>query len=67
MPFDVFHKATEIALRRSVWTHEFASPDNLWSEYAGEKPRPTFKEILALLPAEKVIVLTFTDDSEPKP
>ena len=58
MPFEVFHKAAEVALGRSVWTHEFADPSRLWKEYAGDTPRPTFKEILALIPAEKLIVIT---------
>lgn len=61
MPFEIFHKSAEVALNRSVWSHEFANPGRLWKEYAGAAPRPTFKDILALIPAEKLILLTFSD------
>ena len=63
MPFDVFHKAAEVALGRGVWTHEFASPETLWKEYAGDKPRPTFQDILALLPKKKLIVLDLSEET----
>lgn len=33
MPFAVFHKAVEIALGRPVFTHEFASQENLVAEF----------------------------------
>jgi len=53
MPFDVFHEAVEKALGRPVWTHEFAYAESLRKELLGEKPRPTFEEILNLIPKEK--------------
>jgi hypothetical protein len=44
MPFDVFHKATEDALGRPVFTHEFGlNPDGLLSELQGIKEAPTFE------------------------
>jgi hypothetical protein len=59
MPFDKFHKAVESALKRPVFTHEFASSfvDDLKKEFLGEKPAPTFEEILNLIPEEKRIVV----------
>lgn len=57
MPFGDFHKAVEDALGRPVWTHEFAYADGLKAEFLGERKAPTFAEIVALLPADKVIVV----------
>ena len=57
MPFGVFHEAAEKVLGRSVWTHEFAFLDELKREYLGEKPAPTFNEILALIPANKTVIV----------
>ncbi len=57
MPFSVFHKSVEKVLKRPVWSHEFASTDALSKEYLGEKEPPTFDEIVALLPQDKVIVV----------
>ena len=37
MPFDEFHKAVELALGRSVWTHEFADWEGLKAEYEGKR------------------------------
>lgn len=56
MPFGVFHRAVEVALGRSVWTHEFAS-DHLRKELAGEKSAPTLAEIIALIPEEKRVII----------
>jgi hypothetical protein len=33
MDFSRFHEAIEKVLERSVWTHEFANPESLRSEY----------------------------------
>lgn len=33
MPFDIFHKAIEKSLMRSVWTHEFADVNRLQQEF----------------------------------
>ena len=61
MPFGVFHEAVEMALGRSVWTHEFGlALDGLKRELMGEKPAPSFDEILALIPEEKRIVVNLT-------
>lgn len=57
MPFDVFHKAIEKTLGRPVFTHEFAFPDELKKELYGEKEPPTFEEIRALIPEEKLILI----------
>lgn len=62
MPFAVFHKAVEEALGRPVWTHEFAFPE-LRAELLGNKPAPTWEEILDLIPAEKRVVLDLSDFS----
>ena len=62
MPFDIFHKAMEEALDRSVWTHEFAF-SALMEEYLGEKSPPSFEEIINLIPKDKRIIL-FTDKGE---
>lgn len=57
MPFGIFHEAVEKALGRSVWTHEFADPENLQKELLGDKPKPTLEEILNLIPEDKRIIL----------
>lgn len=57
MDFGTFHKAMEEALGRPVWTHEFAFSDQLKKEFLGDKPAPTFEEIVNLIPAEKRIIL----------
>ena len=59
LPFGKFHEAIEHELGRSVWTHEFASSNigNLQDEYEGKKTKPTFEEIVELIPEEKRIVL----------
>jgi hypothetical protein len=56
MPFDVLHEAVEKTLGRPVFTHEFAF-EGLKAEVNGTGKAPTFAEILALLPAEKTVVL----------
>lgn len=57
MPFSVLHEAVSEALGRSVWTHEFAFADNLRAELFGDRVAPTFDEIMALIPQEKLIVV----------
>lgn len=59
MPFDVFHEAVTIVLGRSVYTHEFAGQEGksaLQSEFEGKRPAPTFDEILAMIPGDKIII-----------
>ena len=57
MPFGVFHEAIEKTLGRPVFTHEFAFRDGIRKELYGEKEPPTFEEICALIPKEKLIVI----------
>ena len=57
IPFDKFHEAMEKVLNRSVWTHEFAFFEDLEKEYLGKKEKPTFEEIINLIPKEKRIIL----------
>lgn len=57
-PFDVFHKAMEESLGRPIWTHEFGLDyDGLCKEFLGDRPTPTFAEILNLIPADKRIIV----------
>jgi hypothetical protein len=56
VPFGEFQKAMEIVLGRPVWTHEFADRERLRAEMNGA-PTPTFDEVLAMLPADKVILV----------
>lgn len=54
VPFSIFHEATEKALKRSVWTHEFAKPELLIKEYEGKRttltdPFSTFNEVTGSL------------------
>lgn len=42
LPFGRYHQAVEKVLGRSVWTHEFAWPDDLRREFLGERQAPTF-------------------------
>lgn len=57
LPFGRFHQAVEATLERPVWTHEFAFRDELVDELRKKKAKPTFEEIVNLLPAEKTIVV----------
>ena len=58
MPFNVFQEAIEKCLGRPVYTHEFGfNIDGLRKELYGEKEPPTFEEICALIPKEKLVVI----------
>ena len=46
IPFKQFHKATQEALGRPVWTHEFALPKELLEEWQGKIPAPNMDEIV---------------------
>lgn len=61
MPWDAFHAATETALGRSVWTHEFAEPKSLLREYLGQIERPTMEEVFSKLPQDKTIAVDMDD------
>ena len=52
MPFDLFHEATEAALGRPVYTHEFGiAVEQLRAEFLGESKPPSADEILSTLNA----------------
>lgn len=55
VPFNKYHEAIESVLGRPVYTHEFAYNDALVLEYLGEKPSPSFDEIMSLIPQDKQI------------
>jgi hypothetical protein len=58
MPFAEFHKAMTEALGRPVYTHEFGlNREGLTRELAGLIGAPSLEEIMALIPAEKLIVI----------
>jgi hypothetical protein len=58
MPFGEFHKAIEEALGRGVYTHEFGlNWDGLKKELLGDGPAPSLDEIIAMLPADKTIIV----------
>lgn len=57
MDFSEFHRCVEVALGRSVWTHEFAQPKLLITELNGDAPAPTFTDILNQIPPEKRIII----------
>jgi hypothetical protein len=57
LPFFDFHGAVEAALGRPVFTHEFANPELLRSELLGSRRPPTMREIIALIPEDKRIIV----------
>ena len=58
VPFALFHEAMEKSLGRPVFTHEFAlNRDGLQKELYGEKEPPTFEDICALIPKEKLMLI----------
>lgn len=58
MDFGDFHAAVETALGRPVYSQEFGLDiEGLQREFLGERPMPTFEEVLALLPQDKLILL----------
>ena len=57
MPFARFHEATEKALCRPVYTHEFGlGLDQLKAEFEGTAAPATLAQILDLIPPEKRII-----------
>ena len=57
-PFQIFHEALEKTLERPVFTHEMGMNwDGLCQELLGNKPKPTFEDILNLISIEKLIVV----------
>lgn len=57
MDFSRFHEAMEKVLNRPIFTHEFAFEENLMEEYLGIRQKPTFEEIINLIPEEKRIFI----------
>lgn len=58
MPFSIFHEAVEKTLGRPVWTHEFGlNLEGLQREFLGEQSAPTMAEIVAMIPADKRVVV----------
>jgi hypothetical protein len=57
MDWGDFHGAVEKVLGRPVWTHEFAFAGLLQKEYLGTKERPTWEEIIGLIPEDKQILV----------
>ena len=63
MDFDRFHEALEKCLGRPVWTHELAFIDNIRLEFEGIKTKPSFEEIMNLIPEEKRLFFVASDES----
>src|SRR6478736_409210 len=58
VPWSIFHEAIEKVLNRPVYTHEFGlNYDGIVLEYLGERPAPSFDEIISLIPEEKRIII----------
>lgn len=57
MNIDRYKKALNNVLGRPVYSHELGNDEALILEYLGEKPAPTMKEIIEMIPAEKRIVI----------
>ena len=57
IPFDKFHKALEDVLERPVWTHELADRNRIQAEVEGKIPKPTFGDIMSLIPEKKRIII----------
>ena len=65
VPFSRFHQAVEKVLGHPVWTHEFGlNYQGLVQEYEGKKAKPSFEEIMGLIPKEKLILVVPTNESE---
>jgi len=59
VPFSVFHAAIEKVLDRPVYTHEFGlNYDGIVAEYLGKVPKPSFEDIINMIPEDKLIVVT---------
>ena len=65
MPFREFHGAVERTIGRPVWTHEFGlNRLGLMAELRGHGSAPTFAHVMAMLPAEKVVIVA-TEGASP--
>lgn len=61
MPFPHYQRTIEKVLGRPVYLHEFMDPDALIREYEGSKTPPTFDEIVAMIPSDKLVVIVHED------
>ena len=59
VPLDIYYAAIKRVLHRPVLSHEFSTPniEALRAECLGDKPSPTWEEIIALIPPEKRIIV----------
>ena len=57
VPFNTLHKSIEEVLGRSVYTHEFGFVKNLRKEYEGKCGKPSFEDIVNLIPNKNRIIL----------
>lgn len=64
LPFPRFHEAMEAVFDRPIWTHEFADQQRLIGEYLGVYSKPTFQDIVAMLPQDKVIILGISPENK---
>ena len=58
MPLGVYHKALEETLGRSVQIHEMRNRQGLMDELRGNAPPPTRKDIINLIPKDKLILIS---------
>lgn len=58
LPFSRLQQAFESVLGRSIWTHEFARPQDLFLEYLGQKPVPFFTNLMNRIPGESIAIVT---------
>jgi aminopeptidase C len=60
MPIDIFSEAMSKYLGRPVYTHEFAfsNKEKLMAEVFDGAPAPSFDEIISLIPADKLVIVT---------
>jgi len=49
IPFDKVHQRAEELVGRSVWTHEFAMPDQLVAEIMGESGPASMEDVIGKL------------------
>lgn len=65
VPFDVFHKAVEVTLGRPVYTYEFGlDRAGLQKEFLGQRPTPSFEDVIGLIPKEKLLVINLNEPTE---
>jgi hypothetical protein len=62
LPFDRYPAAIEDVLGRPVYTHEFGlNVEGLRAEFRKERGPATLEEIIALIPAEKRVLIVAPD------